>query len=85
MGEVKKFEHGDLIQQQVQRITNFLNDLGLPSDNIIATNKERQIIGQNLPQYIYDLPQNVEQGARYLSKFVVGAGFGLFDYALNSI
>jgi hypothetical protein len=85
MTEVIKFEHGDIIESQVQRIANFLQELGLPSDNIIAANSEREIIGKNLPDYIYSLPQEVKQDARYLSKFVVGAGFGLFDYALNSI
>lgn len=85
VNEIKKFEHGEVIENQVQRIVAFLEDLGLPADNIIADNKERQIIGKNLPDYLYDLPAEVKQNARYLSKFVVGAGFGLFDYALNSI
>jgi hypothetical protein len=31
------------------------------------------------------LPTEIKRGARYLSKFVVGAGFGLFDYSLNAI
>ncbi len=74
-----------IIESQVQVITDFLSDLGLPSDNIIASNQEREVIGQTLPQYISNLPADLKQDARYLSKFVVGAGFGLFDYALNSI
>ncbi|MEM8929380.1 MAG: hypothetical protein AAGC45_14380, partial [Bacteroidota bacterium] len=85
MSEVKKFEDGELIEKQVQKITEFLEVIGLPSDNIIADNSEREKIGKNLPQYIYELPQEVKQDARYLSKFVVGAGFGLFDYSLNSV
>lgn len=85
MTDIKKFEDGELIEKQVQRITEFLDVIGLPSDNIIADNSEREKIGKNLPQYIYDLPAEVKQDARYLSKFVVGAGFGLFDYSLNSV
>lgn len=85
MSEITKYEHGSVIEQQVQRITEFLKDLGLPSDNIIADNSERQVIGTNLPQIINDIPKEAKNGARYLSKFVIGAGFGLFDYALNSI
>lgn len=73
------------IHSQVQSILEFLNDMGLPSDNIIADLGERQIMGKNLPEYIYALPIEIKQDARYLSKFVVGAGFGLFDYALNSV
>jgi len=85
MTDISKFEQGELIEQQVQRITEFLDIIGLPSDNIIANIEERVIIGKNLPQYIYDLPDELKRDARYLSKFVVGAGFGLFDYALNSV
>ncbi|MBZ9729988.1 hypothetical protein LB467_09850 [Salegentibacter sp. JZCK2] len=77
--------HSDIVESQVQKITEFLADLGLPSDNIIASNQERGIINQTLPGYISQLPVELKKDARYLSKFVVGAGFGLFDYALNSI
>lgn len=77
--------HSDIVETQVQKITEFLTALGLPSDNIIASNQERAIINQTLPSYISQLPSDLKNDARYLSKFVVGAGFGLFDYALNSI
>lgn len=83
--ELANSESGPLIERQVQQITNFLNEMGLPSDNIIADVAERNRIGVNLPQYIYDLPEELKRDARYLSKFVVGAAFGLFDYALNSV
>ncbi len=85
MSDIQKYEGGELIERQVQKITEFLDTIGLPSDNIIAELDEREIIGQNLPQYIYNLPDEIKRDARYLSKFVVGAGFGLFDYALNSV
>jgi hypothetical protein len=85
MSNINKYEDGELIEKQVQKITQFLDNIGLPSDNIIADISERNIIGKNLPQYISNLPTELKQDARYLSKFVVGAGFGLFDYALNSI
>lgn len=85
MNDLIKPENNDLIESQVQKITNFLKQLGLPSDNIIADYSEREIIGKNLPQYIENLGVGTKKDARYLSKFVVGAGFGLFDYALNSV
>jgi hypothetical protein len=75
----------NIIETQIQMITGFLTNLGLPSDNIIASNQERAIINHTLPNYISNLPLDLKKDARYLSKFVVGAGFGLFDYALNSI
>lgn len=74
-----------LIDPQAQIIVDFLKNIGLPHDNIIAAQDQRAIIGQNLPAYIESLPPQIKQDARYLSKFVVGAGFGLFDYSLNAI
>lgn len=74
-----------LLDPQAQRIVDFLQNIGLPHENIIAAQDQRQIISQNLPQLVESLPTDVKQGARYLSKFVVGAGIGLFDYALNSV
>jgi hypothetical protein len=74
-----------LVDPQAQIIIDFLKNIGLPHENIIATQDQRAIIAQNLPGFIESLPQEVKQDARYLSKFVVGAGIGLFDYALNSI
>lgn len=85
MADIQKYENGEIIERQVQLITDLLDAMGLPSDNIIADYSEREKIGKNLPQYIYDLPAEIKRDARYLSKFVVGAGFGLFDYALNSV
>lgn len=82
---IEKNIHTDLIDPQAQRVVDFLEQIGLPSDNIIAEQSERAIIGQNLPSYIESLPTEIRQDARYLSKFVVGAGFGLFDYSLNAI
>lgn len=75
----------ELVDQQAQMVVAFLKNMGLPHDNIIAAQDQRSIIAQNLPGYIESLTPEVKQGARYLSKFVVGAGIGLFDYSLNAI
>lgn len=85
MGDITKTGQNELVDPQAQRVVEFLEQIGLPSDNIIAEQGERQIIGQNLPGYIESLPAETKRDARYLSKFVVGAGFGLFDYSLNAI
>jgi hypothetical protein len=85
MGEIERVSHSELIDPQAQMVVAFLEQIGLPSDNIIAEQSERAIIGQNLPNYIESLPNEIKRDARYLSKFVVGAGFGLFDYSLNAI
>jgi len=85
MSNIATKSASELVDPQAQRVVEFLKDIGLPADNIIAEQSERAIIGQNLPTYIASLPPEVKQEARYLSKFVVGAGFGLFDYSLNAI
>ena len=74
-----------LVDPQAQRVVEFLDQIGLPADNIIAEQSERLRISQALPEYINSLSDDVKRDARYLSKFVVGAGFGLFDYSLNAI
>ena len=85
MSDLTKVIPTDLVDPQAQRVVDFLERIGLPADNIIAEQSERAIIGKNLPAYIESLPDEVKRDARYLSKFVVGAGFGLFDYSLNAI
>lgn len=82
---VQQQNQATIIDPQVQRILDFLDQVGLPSDNIIAQQSERNIIGANLPTYIQSLDPEIKRDARYLSKFVIGAGFGLFDYSLNAI
>lgn len=84
-GIVAGAKPNEILDLQAQRIVEFLEKIGLPHDNIIAEQSERQIIGKNLPDYIESLPADVKRNARYLSKFVVGAGYGLFDYSLNAI
>jgi hypothetical protein len=74
-----------LVDPQAQRLVDFLRDVGLPYENIMADPAERAIIASNLPAYLQGLDPEVKRDARYLSKFVIGAGSGLFDYSLNAI
>lgn len=85
MNELTNVNQNELVDPQAQRVVEFLREIGLPHENIIAEQSERSIIGQNLSAYIKSLPTEIKRDARYLSKFVVGAGFGLFDYSLNAI
>jgi len=78
-------QHKELIDPQAQMVVSFLKEMGLPHENIIAEQSQRDIMGNNLHQLINSLPTETKKDARYLSKFVVGAGFGLFDYSLNAI
>lgn len=85
MSDVVPAGSHSLVDPQAQRLVEFLREMGLPHDNIMAEPAERAIIANNLPAYINALPPEVKRDARYLSKFVIGAGTGLFDYALNAI
>ncbi|MBM5005458.1 hypothetical protein HYO14_22425 [Vibrio parahaemolyticus] len=74
-----------LLTTDVTKFEEYLDRLGLPTDNIIAELPERKIIEQNLPAFIESLPVDVKRDARYLSKFVAGAAIGLFDASLNYV
>lgn len=63
----------------------YLAQMGLPTDNIIATTEERKIVVNNLPSFLQSLPLEEKRDARYLSKFVGATAVGLFDAALNYV
>ncbi|MBI2471581.1 MAG: hypothetical protein HYV59_10115 [Planctomycetes bacterium] len=63
----------------------YLQQFGLPTDNIIASTEERMVIALNLPQLLAALPPDEKKDARYLSKFVGATAIGLFDAALNYV
>ena len=83
--EVSTGENGILLSTDTTKFEEYLNHLGLPTDNIIAELSERKVIEQNLPTFIQSLPEDVRREARYLSKFVAGAAIGLFDASLNYV
>lgn len=61
----------------------YLEELGLPTENIIASTEERQIISSNLTSFIGSLQIDLKRDAHYLSKFTGATAIGLFDAALN--
>ena len=85
MSDIVPKKSNEIIDPQAQMLVRFLEDMGLPSENIIANNDQRKQIGDNLESLIRDIPEEIKKDARYLSKFVIGAGFGLFDYSLNAV
>jgi|GEM_PF-304384 len=66
-------------------INAFLVQHGLPTDNIIASEKEHANIVNNLPALLDKIPDDMKKEAVYLSKFVAGTTIGLFDAALNYV
>ncbi len=65
--------------------TAYLAQVGLPTDNIIATTEERAVVATNLPAFLNALPAEEKRDARYLAKFVGASAVGLFDAALNYV
>jgi len=74
-----------LISQQNQTIYTYLENSGLPYDNIIAPVSEIEKISLSINSIINKLSPETKRNAKYLSKFIVGTATGLFDYALNAI
>lgn len=85
MNNLINMKSNAIIDPQAQLIVDYLSELGLPAENIIADQSQREIIGENLNTLISKIPDGQKEDAVYLSKFVVGAGIGLFDYSLNAI
>jgi hypothetical protein len=65
--------------------TGYLQQLGLPTENVIATTEERRIVAVNLPSFLNSLHHEEKRDARYLSKFLGATAIGLFDAALNYV
>jgi len=89
-------EESDMVDEIVKRDTtelaaetkvfkSYLEQFGLPTDNVIATTEERRIVGSNLADFLGALAPEVKRDARYLSKFIGATAIGLFDAALNYV
>lgn len=76
---------GQLVTTDFNRFDQFLESLGLPKENILATPAERQVVQTNFPQFVMTLPEDVKRESRYLSKFAAASAIGLFDAALNYV
>lgn len=85
MCENKIVESSGNLVEQVTKFELMLNNLGLPSENIIASVDERENIMKMLPQLMNSIPESQKRDATYLSRFVAGAAIGLFDASLNYV
>lgn len=64
---------------------SYLAQFDLPTDNVIASTEQRNIIATNLPVFFDSLSKEQKKDAHYLAKFTGAAAVGLFDAALNYI
>ncbi len=82
--ELRLIQPRDLTAE-TNTFTAYLEQIGLPTDNVIATTHERDVIASNLPAFLQTLSHDELRDARYLSKFVGATAIGLFDAALNYV
>ncbi|WP_369381542.1 hypothetical protein [Lysinibacillus fusiformis] len=66
-----------------EQFESYLKNLGLPSEGIIASDRERNMMARVLPDTIENLNPDLKRDAVYLSKFVASAAIGLYDASLN--
>jgi len=71
------------VDQFTVGLTNYLQSLNLPSDNVLVQVDERRKVILNLPDVVNLLSRESQRNAVYISKFVAACGAGLFDAALN--
>lgn len=64
-------------------LSNYLNKLGLPTENILYSVGERKKVLDSLDSALSMLPLDEREKAYYLTKFTVAIAVGLFDSALN--
>jgi len=82
---VNTANEGQLVSTDFDKFDLFLDSLGLPKDNILATSEDRNTIQANFPKFIQQLPDEIKRESRYLSKFAAASAIGLFDAALNYV
>jgi hypothetical protein len=64
-------------------LTLYLENLGLPKDNVLVEMVERAKVIKNLPDVVAAIPAQRRPSAMYVSKFIAACAAGLFDAALN--
>jgi hypothetical protein len=64
-------------------MASFLQDLGLPTENILSPIDERRRVVNALEDALSILPLEEREKAYYITKFTVAVAVGLFDGALN--
>lgn len=78
-----KQEVSNNVDEFSQGFNNYLQTLGLPTNNVLIEKEERLIVIDNIPRVVTKLDENKRNEAMYISKFIAACGAGLFDAALN--
>lgn len=73
------------VERFSEGVTQYLDNLGLPSSGVLVAPDERVRVFQNFPALVELFADKQRSDAMYVSKFIVACGAGLFDAALNFI
>ena len=65
------------------QLNSYLDQVGLPNDDILAPFDRRRPVFQNMPTVLDALTNDQKSDAVYISKFAAACAVGLFDAALN--
>ena len=65
------------------QLTTYLDDAGLPKDDILVPVARRRPVFQNMPTVLDNLTDEQKSTSAYISKFAAACAVGLFDAALN--
>lgn len=65
------------------QLLEFINKLGLPTQNILVSIDERKKVVKNIDDVVNLLEAEKRGEAKYISKFIAASAAGLFDAALN--
>ena len=71
------------IQQSNSFLLGALNNVGLPTQNLLVEETDRLAVLKNIGNIITKIPLENLPTSFYLSKFIVASFAGLFDAALN--
>ena len=71
------------VDQFTAGLGRYLDELGLPKEQVLVPVVERQRVINNVPEVIILLDSTKKSTAFYLSKFIAACGAGIFDAALN--
>ena len=80
-------DHSDHLEKSIrtfnQPLADFLQQIGLPTEDVLSPVAEREQVIKSLEEIISIVPDSERTKAFYLSKFTVAVAVGLFDSALN--
>ncbi|MEH7200861.1 hypothetical protein, partial [Priestia megaterium] len=74
---------GSTVDAFSKGLQQYLEQLDLPSQNVLVSPEERMDVIENLPRVVTRLAPENRNEAMYISKFIAACGAGLFDAALN--